>query len=335
MRSRSPLRLTTLLAALLLTAALPRPAAAWNPGGHMLAALLAWEQLNEPTRAWAIALLEQHPRFQHDFTDVMPPGLNAADRARWIFARAAAWPDVARDFKGEDRARYHHPTWHYGTMVLPLDARQPPATRPAGPGAGEVHVVEAIELAMRQLRDASVPAPEKAVSLCWLLHLIGDVHQPCHAGSLVAPNRFPLPEGDRGANGIPIAGEGRRNNLHSIWDGMITDSRELSVLTIRCEEMLLDPALSRAALRERTAHPSPGDWIVESADVARDAVYDFEVRGAIRLQEVDPKAEFQPLTLSRTYFADGTLVARRRMALAGQRIADTLGALTSTPSPSR
>jgi hypothetical protein len=314
--------------AVLAIACLPRAAAAWNPAGHMLTALLAWEEMDAPTRAWAVALLERHPRFQQDFEGAMPPALSPDDRARWIFARAAAWPDVARDFKGEDRERYHHPTWHYGMMALPLDARQPATTRPASQ-PGEVHVVEAIEMAMRQLRasDEQVPPPEKAVSLCWLLHLIGDVHQPCHAGSLVTAGRFPLPEGDRGGNSIQVVGEGRRGNLHSIWDGMLTDSRELSVLTIRCDEMRADAALARAALRHLTVHPAPADWIVESAALARDAAYAWDVRAAVRLQEVDPKAEFQPISLPRTYFSDGTLIARRRIAMAGYRIADAIGSL--------
>src|SRR5687768_16215807 len=110
-----------LLLASLLTIAAPRPAQAWNDGGHMLTALIAWHQLNDASRAWAIDLLKQHPRFQQDFADAMPPGLSDADRDRWIFARAATRPDVARSFKGEDRERFHHATWHYGLMGLPLD----------------------------------------------------------------------------------------------------------------------------------------------------------------------------------------------------------------------
>src|SRR5690349_12368814 len=87
--------LIVLLATCLLSA---RPAFGWNDGGHMLTALVAWHQMSDANRAWAIALLERHPRFRQDFVDAMPPGLSDADRARWIFARAATWPDVARGF---------------------------------------------------------------------------------------------------------------------------------------------------------------------------------------------------------------------------------------------
>ena len=286
MTLRPRLRLIFLLLAVL-TTALARPAAAWNDGGHMLTALIAWEQMNGESRAWAVATLERHPRFHEDFERAMPPGLSEADRARWIFARAATWPDVVRGFQGEDRERYHHSTWHYGLMALPLDAKEPATTRPTTRPA-DVHIVESIQLAMRQLRaGGDVPAGEKAISLCWLLHLIGDVHQPCHAGSLVTAGRFPLPEGDRGGNNVLVAGEGRRGNLHAVWDSALTDNRTLTVLTVHRDHMLADPALARLRparaggthgarpvdRRERGVrprrrvrrdgarrHPAPGDW---------------------------------------------------------------------------
>ena len=360
------------LISLSLSAALVRQASAWNDTGHMLTTLVAWEQMDERSRTWAVGLLEQHPRFAEDFARRMPPGLDDADRARWIFARAATWPDVARGFDGEDERRYHHPTWHYAFGFHPLDdaadsaptsprnaprnggaprddgnrgarsdrdrrggrtardAASRPATRRAArlttqpaPRPGDVHIVEALEDSLRRIRDDGLPAAERAVSLCWVLHLIGDIHQPCHAGSLVS-ERFPPPEGDRGANLVLVEGQSRATNLHSVWDGMAGDNRALSVLSMRTARLLVDPAHARGVLPELQAHPALADWLAESAALSRDAVYDFSVRSALRLQELDPQAPFIPLRLSRNYTADAQMIAHRRITLAGHRIADAL-----------
>src|SRR5262245_27361914 len=77
-----------------------RPAAAWNSPGHMIIALVAYDQMDAATREKAIALLRAHPRYADHFERVMPREVSRgsdADKDCWCFAHAATWPDMVRD----------------------------------------------------------------------------------------------------------------------------------------------------------------------------------------------------------------------------------------------
>ena len=72
---------------------------AWSAGGHKVVALIAFKQIDEPTRAAIVKILEQHPVWEGDFANDMPPEIASgpeSERQRWIFAQAAIWPDIAR-----------------------------------------------------------------------------------------------------------------------------------------------------------------------------------------------------------------------------------------------
>src|SRR5215213_8749819 len=76
---------------------------AWNSPGHMIVALIAYDQLDPETRAKAIELLQAHPRFRDHFENAMPrevSRLDQRDKDQWVFAHAATWPDQVRDAKG-------------------------------------------------------------------------------------------------------------------------------------------------------------------------------------------------------------------------------------------
>jgi len=81
----------------------------WNRTGHMLVALIAYEDLSPAERQPLVDVLRKHPRFQEDFQRRMPPLRSREDQDRWIFIQAATWPDIARGFKGQDK-KYHHPS---------------------------------------------------------------------------------------------------------------------------------------------------------------------------------------------------------------------------------
>ena len=74
------------------------------------------------------------------------------------------------------------------------------------------NVVIGIDYNAAVLSNASAPAPARAIALCWVLHLVGDIHQPLHTGSLYTASLFET--GDRGGNAIRIDD----SNLHSCWE---------------------------------------------------------------------------------------------------------------------
>src|SRR5882757_4152977 len=95
-------------------------AVAWNSPGHMIVALIAYDQLDPATRAKAIELLREHPRFSEHFQGIMPREVargDQRDKDQWVFAHAATWPDQVRDAKEgvnhQDVTQYNRPWWHF------------------------------------------------------------------------------------------------------------------------------------------------------------------------------------------------------------------------------
>src|SRR5262245_27905164 len=115
-------RFVVRLVALTAICAATSPAWAWNSPGHMIVALIAFDQMDPATKTKAIALLRTHPRFDDHFQRVMrresavSRGDNRAQE-EWLFAYAGTWPDVVREAKGavnhEDVSRFNRPYWHY------------------------------------------------------------------------------------------------------------------------------------------------------------------------------------------------------------------------------
>src|SRR5688572_4038926 len=197
-------------AALAVVLALAPGARAWNAPGHMLVALLAYDTLSEPRRAELDELLRAHPRYAQDLLPALPASLTTdAERARWLFAFASTWPDIV-----SRQPEYARGTWHYVNLPLALrtdagralaqlgvscpearrrlpESRQRIAALDAerrargepGIPAGD-SILEALPNNQRTLADRASPAAQRALALSWVLHLVGDAHQPLHGVAL-------------------------------------------------------------------------------------------------------------------------------------------------------
>jgi S1/P1 Nuclease len=310
------------VAALLLASAWHVPAAAWNDVGHRAAALIAYDALSDEVRARAVALLHAHPRFAADFAAHLPPVLRQADAAvqdRWYFAYAATWPDVAREFSGVRPeavrlalvAQYHRPHWHYINLPTYLSdadrrlhiAAPSLAESPELPDAA-LNIVQALTRVSRTLCRGELAAPQRALALSWLLHLMADVHQPLHATALYAIGRFP--EGDRGGNDIVLADAlAVDGNLHTFWDAAAGDEADW-------------PALPRAPHVPMTF----ADIARRSRELAAVAAYAPSIRA--QLLQLPPRT---PVTIDAGYVARSAAIARAQLALSGVRTAQLLNAL--------
>lgn len=94
----------------------------------------------------------------------------AEDRDLYLLMLAARWPD---DIRGN--RTYDHPAWHY--INFPIKPVGQPDSVTTKPPADE-NILKALEQQAAVIRGTG-PASEKAVALCWLLHLIGATWQPC------------------------------------------------------------------------------------------------------------------------------------------------------------
>jgi hypothetical protein len=271
-----------------------------------------------------------------------------ADRAtqdHWIFLQAATWPDVCRGTV-DDRPYWHYIHWE-PLYLDPSDrdalakdfhdnnsAEYPTSTTP-----DKYNVMQA--LAHNRAIVASNAGPDqKAVAYSWIMHLVGDLHQPLHATALYSVEKFA--KGDQGGNKIRVT-QGR--NLHSLWDGLLgrrDQLREVEREAIELSDRKKYGKVWDTAAKKR----DPAKWVAESFELAKSDAYTNDVLEAIRNttlvlaeprrnsrasdSEADyPREELSPITLSDSYLKNAGDVARRRIIAAGIR----LGAVLSDAQP--
>lgn len=267
-----------LLPAVLVLCCLPLaigPARAWGPDGHRIVGELAERALTPEARTQVKALLKDEPE----------PTL----------AGVANWPDDIR----RDQAWRHTGPWHY--LNLP-DLRcdyQPPRDCPDGNC-----VIGAIDAQTRMLADASQPRQKRIEALKFVVHLVGDVHQPLHAGL----------RSDRGGNDFQINYNGEGWNLHSTWDSLIlrtplADAGGWLELSRRI-------AASDAATATSTPPVSAREWALESCHL-------------IAARQLYPNTH----KIDDGYLQTHRPLVEQRLRTAGTRLATLLNtALAASPS---
>lgn len=287
---------------------------AWSECGHHIVAEIAYDLLSTNEQTELLAILAEHPRYAEDFS----PPKNTENETRWRVGRAGYWPDVARS-----QEKYNRPTWHYQLGATFTIGKSPDVDVPDDPGplptnatldTQGLYVLQAIELCQQVMADTSRSESDRALALCWLAHLVADVHQPCHAGSIYVVDVFA--DGDRGANRIKT----QAGNLHSLWDGLLGrrydegDIRRRRLEITGNEEFL-------AIAKEEAANQELSAWVAESRQWAKSHVYTSEVMGPIRAKSNGFAESLPKLDLSKDYLQKAGKLAQLRAAMAGYRLA--------------
>lgn len=259
---------------------------AWHDSGHMAVAMIAYDGLTPQVKARVDTLLK---------VGALP---RSAD-----FVTAACWADDIKSDKDRE--------WHYINYFM--DARMNPLDRKPEP---DENAVWAIRAQSDVMVDPQRPQGERANALRYLLHLVGDLHQPLHATARISEQ---TPDGDRGGNDYrilpPPGWDPAPRSLHFLWDmaGMLYPyyNRPLSegdrnAFRIRVDQTLkLHPEASFGASLEVL---DPEAWAKESFEVARKDVYN---------------TPFQAVPSS-AYLESVRTVSERQIALAGYRLARLL-----------
>jgi hypothetical protein len=289
---------------LVLLLCLAMPAAAWDNRGHRLTGELTFDRLQatDPAAVQAIiAIMAQHPdraRFDRALA-----GLTGDDRTRKMFGLMARWPDDIRN------TAWDRPEWHYALKVVHgwtwLDFYI----------AGDAETQWAANLATA--RDATRSAADRAVALCWMLHIGGDMHQPLHRGHRMDSQWLKTDRAGTIAF-VRRPGSTAPMELHELWDGAFDPTG-----TGGGDEDG-DVTKLHAALAPRQAAFRPGgdftSWINESEALARDRAY----RGPA-LQASAALADAPAMTPA--YMAMLRSIAEQRIVAAGARMGQTLGGL--------
>jgi hypothetical protein len=304
---------------LCITAALPpsTTALAWSNQGHMVTGAIAYDDLarTDPGLIAKIeAIMANHPdkaRFDRALA-----GFSGEKRARRLFELMARWPDDAR------KGPYDHPGWHYWLRLVPSQA-DPAKVPPAMLAMSTGEAAEAYRLNLATVRDAYAPAADRAVSLCWLFHLAGDIQQPLHGGHLIS-GRFPLSDRAGESAFVRPAEGGAAINLHAYWDTAVGGDED-SDADVEAVRVRLDQAWPRSALGELTGKADAEafrSWADESFGLARSVVY----KGGTYQGAATAAAA---LPVPPGYAASLHTIGERRVALGGHRIADAVRAALS------
>ena len=174
--------------------------------------------------------------------------------------------------------------------------------------------VDRIIYNQQRLANTSLDRSDRAIALKFLVHFVGDLHQPFHALGV-----------ERGGNGIPVSAFGsptckeddddtpRRCNLHKIWDTTLIAHRQLSDRQYLAS---LAPQLTKPR-RDTILNSAPAEWAMESHALAKAAL-------------LQPGAD-----AGEVYFRTHIAAIDERLALGGLRLAALLNRSLAVPPPAR
>lgn len=215
----------------ILIALVPAIAFAWGPKGHDTVAYIAEKHLSKKTLKKVTEVLDGHS-----------------------LVYVANWMDNASH---TDEYAYTK-TWHY----VNVDANEESYAASAKETKGDV--VTAINDIITALKSGELTPEEEQANLMMLIHLVGDMHCPMHAGR----------KSDRGGNGTQVRYFGSQKKLHSVWDSEVVESaHRWSYTEWQCQVDRATPKEVKAM-----AQGTPNDWIEETVVLARD-IYDNSPSG--------------------------------------------------------
>ena len=301
------IRRVLLAAAAVAVLAFPRTAAAWSRTGHMVHGAIAYQDLRaRDTVALRriVTILKAHPQYASLWLPQLAK-LDSADHDIGLFMLAARWPDDVRD-----QPEYHHGTWHYTnyTFVPPGDTLKAPVN------AGGDALIET-EHNLAVLRDPLATDADKAIALCWIFHIVGDLHNPLHSVTIFSSR---WPEGDRGGNlfWIRARTDARPMNLHAFWDGLIAGSDDFRGFANQASA--LRAARPREAVGALVERLSATGWAREEGIPlgVRWAYLDGKLPGGTTRETAE--------TLPPSYAPAAKRVAEAQVTLAGYRLSALL-----------
>lgn len=286
------------LLALAFALLLPVSAWGWGDDGHEIVAVIAADNLTPAAQSHVASIL----------------GVSDNKRATASAMEAASIrPD--REFR-EDRSTE---PWHFIDLCLQDRRTDIPARCPRGNC-----VTDKISEYAKRLKTGSYDRWGASGDLAFLIHFVGDIHQPLHAAN----------NADRGGNCIPVESRSRARNLHDAWDTAIVRHLEYSVDSGR--SVTTAHKLEQTYAREQPSDnwTSADEIAWESHQLAHSEVYD-----ALRIpvEPCQPSANLcinplrYPVELDSSYMNTAAVIAGHQLAKAGFRLASLLNQIWPTP----
>lgn len=197
----------------------------WGPTGHRATGHLAEKLLKAKARKKLAKLLQGQS-----------------------LAMVSTWLDEVRS----DSLYDYTSDWHW-TTIPDGKKYEDVAANPDG------KAVMMVELIIQKLKQGGLSAQQESEYVKSLVHLVADLHQPCHVGNGL----------DRGANDIKVKWFGRDSNLHRVWDSHMIEDTQLSYTELASSWVMPDQEILNAWKKN-----SVRDWAHESMTY-RPSVYNI------------------------------------------------------------
>lgn len=222
------------------------PASAWWEDGHIIVARIAESRLTKESQTGIRELLGDNAEGERAISD----------------SRICNWADLIRSSGALNRKYPKNDTWHYINIEIKVkkeDFKLP---------EDNDHVIGAIERFRKVLKNPKAEKQDRKEALYFLVHFVGDMHQPLHTG-----NR----EDDRGGNLQPIksvlGNTEERINLHKVWDGYILKAERGDLSNGDFAKRLIEEIKPEEL--EKWVKGKVADWAWESHTIVVDRVYKF------------------------------------------------------------
>jgi hypothetical protein len=294
MPSRSPaFYIANVIVAVLLSSV---SAWAWGNHGHQIVAVIAADNLTPAAQSHVANILG----VSADKRSIAEAMEKASTRPDWEFRK--------------DRATEH---WHFIDVCL-RDRRSDVAAECRGGNC----VTGKIDQYSKRLREGSYDKWGAQGDLAFLIHFVGDIHQPLHAAN----------NADKGGNCVKVDPRLRAEDLHAVWDNTIVRRLEYSIDSGR-------PETTAHKLEQRYASESPSDsWIPaddiawESNQIARSDIYAALKLPVEACEPANAVCRDEPtVEIDEAYLDHAEAIAGHQLAKAGFRLASLLNGIWTSP----
>ena len=242
---------------------------AWGAIGHRIVGKIAEDNLT-PKAKESIALLL--------------PGQTLAD--------VSTWADMIRSDPNWVVAK----PWHF----LDIADGQ---TYDSSSAPTQGNVITAITAMVNTLKNPSAPLAEKQNALKFIVHFVGDIHQPLHAGR---------PE-DRGGNTIKVSLIGRSMNLHSVWDSGMIDYQKIGYAEY-ASKLQAQPVMEK-------------EFNYDLAEISFSQILDEDMGYRAKIYDFSRGNGTGVVTLTEAYIKNNLAFHDQRLLLGGKRLAFLLNSL--------
>jgi hypothetical protein len=292
------------------------PALSWWDAGHMQIAYVAYKHLDAPVKEKVDVLL----RLNTDYAKWTAGAPDERTAKIYAFVHAATWADDIKTKDNYTKDKVDSPTagqnigyvdhnqhsyWHYKDTNFSPDGTPLPPPAP-------VDLVTQLNKMIAALPASSGASEDvRSYDLVWILHLVGDAHQPLHA---VGRYTKQIQGGDEGGNDeLVIPATGETINLHAYWDRMFGgySSPYGAVFDADAKDGLAKISVNPIAAQV----VDPQAWIDESTELAKQYGY----APPVSLGD-------NAVLLTRDYETNARNISRGRAALAAARLANLLNA---------